>query len=321
MIDIVKYRYWFFLISLALLIPGTYYLVRHGLQRGIDFTGGTLVQLTFERPVSVEAVRGTLRQIGYGDAPVQSLDLNPNDDVAATSASTQAVSIRTRAIPADSPQQRQLYSALERAHGRFTPQTFQTVGPAVGREIQNRSILAVGLTSIGILLYMAFAFRKVNHPFRYGICAIIAMLHDALLVIGIYAILGHFFDLEIDALFITALLTVIGFSVHDTIVVFDRIRENQLRRFGESFSSIVNYSLVQTLVRSINTSLTVVITLAALYLFGGITIRDNFVLALLIGIVSGTFSSIFVASLLLVVWENGELGRLFGRRRVPATTG
>lgn len=310
MIDIVKYRYWFFLFSLLIILPGVVYLAMFGLRRGIDFTGGTLVQARFERPPSVERVRSVLSANNFEGATVQSL----------TTDNGQGISMRLPPIQTDSPEARRLRELLRREFGPYTEDTFQTVGPSVGEEIQNRSLIAIGLTSLGILLYMAFAFRKVKHPFRYGVCAIVAMLHDALIVIGIYAILGHYFAVEVDALFITALLTVIGFSVHDTIVVFDRIRENQLRRFGESFNNIVNYSLVQTLVRSVNTSLTVLITLLALYIFGGVTIRDNFVLALLIGIASGTFSSIFNASLLLVVWENGELGRLFGRNRGPAAT-
>lgn len=317
MINIVHYRYWFFLISILLLIPGVIYLALYGLQRGIDFTGGTLWQVEFQQPVNVDRVRSVVRSAGQEQVFVQSLS---TEREGASEGQTYGISMRLPDLPYDSDARRNLQSALEREIGPFTQLEFTNVGPAVGQEIQNRSLLAVGVTSLGILAYIAFAFRKVNHPFRYGVCAIIAMLHDALLVVGIYAILGRHFGIEVDALFITALLTVIGFSVHDTIVVFDRIRENQLRRYGESFGSIVNYSLVQTLVRSVNTSLTVLITLAALYLFGGVTIRDNFVLALLIGIASGTFSSIFIASLLLVSWENGEFGRLFGRGRGSTAT-
>jgi preprotein translocase subunit SecF len=182
---------------------------------------------------------------------------------------------------------------------------YETVGPVVGQEVTNNAIFAVLLASLGILLYLWFAFRRVVGAWRYGTAAVLALLHDALVVVGIFAILGELFNVEIDALFVTAVLTVIGFSVHDTIVVFDRIRENQLRRRFDTFDKVVNYSLLQTLARSITTSLTVVFTLFALYTFGGITIR-NFVLALLIGVISGTFSSIFNASLLLVAWENRD---------------
>jgi preprotein translocase subunit SecF len=157
---------------------------------------------------------------------------------------------------------------------------------------------------------MAYAFRNTQNPLLYGLCAIAAMLHDAVIVIGVFAMLGEFFDVEVDALFITALLTIIGFSVHDTIVVFDRIRENLQASPTESFESTVNYSIAQTVVRSINTSLTVVITLLALVMFGGSTTRE-FVLALLIGVVIGTYSSIFNASQLLVSWQEGEIQRRF----------
>jgi preprotein translocase SecF subunit len=190
-----------------------------------------------------------------------------------------------------------------------------TIGPTVGRELLGRSFLAVLLASAAILIYLTLVFRKVPNAFRYGVCAVLAVLHDVLVVVGIFAILGHLFGTEIDALFITAMLTVIGFSVHDTIVVFDRTRENIMRRRFERFEDVVNYSLVQTLARSINTSTVVLLTLFALYLFGGVSIR-NFVLTLLIGIISGTFSSIFTASMMLVVWERREWRG--PRRDVPA---
>lgn len=195
------------------------------------------------------------------------------------------------------------------------------IGPTVGGELLIRAFQAIGAASLAILLYLTLVFRKVPNAFRYGVCAIFALLHDVLVVIGVFAILGLLFGVEIDALFVTAMLTVIGFSVHDTIVVFDRVRENILRRRFERFEDVVNYSLVQTLARSINTSITVILTLFALYLFGGESIR-NFVLALLIGIISGTYSSIFNASMLLVIWEKGEWRRLFGGRSqsAPAST-
>ncbi|MDQ6694073.1 MAG: protein translocase subunit SecF [Chloroflexota bacterium] len=185
---------------------------------------------------------------------------------------------------------------------------FRSVGPTVGSELLGRAFLAILAASAAILVYLTLVFRKIPNAFRYGVCAIIALLHDVLVVLGVFAILGFLFGLEIDALFVTAMLTVIGFSVHDTIVVFDRVRENIMRRRFERFSEVVNYSLVQTLARSINTSITVILTLFALYLFGGTSIR-NFVLALLIGIISGTYSSIFNASMLLVIWENREWSR------------
>ncbi|HEY0757318.1 MAG TPA: protein translocase subunit SecF [Ktedonobacteraceae bacterium] len=182
-----------------------------------------------------------------------------------------------------------------------------SVSSAVAAATIRYSILAVFAAAALILLYIWFAFRKVNRPWRYGTCAIIALLHDVLVVMGVFSILGWTLHIQIDALFITALLTVVGFSVHDTIVVFDRIRENMQHRSNETFDQVVNASLVQTMARSLNTSLTVLFTLSALTLFGGDSIR-SFTFALLIGVFSGTYSSIFNASMLLVIWEHGELG-------------
>ena len=190
------------------------------------------------------------------------------------------------------------------------------VSGSVASETTRNAILAVLAASGFILLWIWFSFRKVDRPWRYGTSAIVALLHDVLVVLGIFSILGWLVGLQIDALFITALLTVVGFSVHDTIVVFDRIRENMQRRTSETFDQVVNASLVQTMARSLNTSLTVIFTLTALTLFGGTTIRP-FTLALLIGIISGTYSSIFNASMILVIWEKGEfnLRRIFRRDR------
>jgi preprotein translocase SecF subunit len=183
------------------------------------------------------------------------------------------------------------------------------VSGSVASETTRNAVLAVLAASVLILLYIWFAFRKVDRPWRYGTCAIIALLHDVLVVLGVFSILGWLIGFQVDALFITALLTVVGFSVHDTIVVFDRIRENMQRRTSETFDQVVNASLVQTMARSLNTSLTVIFTLSALTLFGGATVRP-FTLALLVGIVSGTYSSIFNASMLLVMWERRE--NIFG---------
>jgi preprotein translocase SecF subunit len=189
------------------------------------------------------------------------------------------------------------------------------VSGSVAAETTRNAVLAVLAASLLILLWIWFSFRKVDRPWRYGTSAIVALLHDVLVVLGVFSILGWLIGFQIDALFITALLTVVGFSVHDTIVVFDRIRENMQRRTSETFDQVVNASLVQTMARSLNTSLTVIFTLSALTLFGGATIRP-FTLALLVGIISGTYSSIFNASMVLVMWDKGELSlRRFRRDR------
>jgi preprotein translocase subunit SecF len=206
----------------------------------------------------------------------------------------------------------QLEDRLSERIGAHEIVRFETVGPSVGAEVRRNAGLAVGMASIGILLYLALAFRHVPNPLRYGSAAIVALLHDVTVVVGLSALMGRLAGWQVDALFLTALLTVIGYSVHDSIVVFDRIRENMSRYKGAPFAEVVNHSILQTLDRSINTQLTVVFTLVALIFFGGSTIR-HFVSWLLIGVISGTYSSIFNASPLLVAWEYGELSRPFRR--------
>jgi preprotein translocase SecF subunit len=220
---------------------------------------------------------------------------------------TQTVTILTRTpIGANSKDIPTLLATIMNQGGPYMQLISNSeVGPSVASETTRNAILAVVAASVAILLYIWFSFRKVPRPWRYGTCAIIALLHDVLVVLGVFSILGWLFDVQIDSLFITALLTIVGFSVHDTIVVFDRIRENMQRRTVETFDQVVNASLVQTMSRSLNTSLTVLFTLSALTLFGGESIR-TFTLALLIGIFSGTYSSIFNASMLLVMWEKRE---------------
>ncbi len=300
-LNIVGKRYWWFGLSLLVILPGLFSLVTHGLKLGIDFTGGTIWEIQLTQKVEPSAVSAVLSNYGYGDALVQ------------TSGDT-GIIIRMKELKEGSDTKATIAQALTDQFGTFKELDFQSVGPSLGIAIRNRAIVAVFLASIGVLIYIAYAFRNTQNPFLYGIAAIIAMLHDVAVVIGIFSILGWVSGVEVDSLFVTALLTVIGFSVHDTIVVFDRIRENLNRRAGRTFEEVVNYSVVQTLVRSLNTSLTVVFTLIALYLFGGAS-THWFVLALLIGIVSGTYSSIFNASQVLVVWENREVHRFFARLR------
>lgn len=334
-LDLVKHRWTFILFSTLIIIPGIVFILLGGLRLGIDFTGGSSWDIYFNegRVPSSDAVQNALKE---ADATfITNLNAKPEaqrnqaeKDLLAKRA-TQAFEaiaqpsdkglfvVRTSLIYDNTSEKAFLTDELGKrfkdANGfDATKLGLISTGPVVAGEVTTRSILAILLASVGILLYLAYAFRRVRRPWRYGFCAVFGMIHDVLVVLGIFAILGYFFGVEIDALFVTALLTVIGFSVHDSIVVFDRIRENEIRTPGEPFDSLVNHSLVQTIVRSLNTSLTVVFTLTALYLFGGVTIR-NFVLALLIGIVSGTYSSIFNASMLLVIWEKGEFGRFFGR--------
>jgi preprotein translocase subunit SecF len=208
-----------------------------------------------------------------------------------------------------------LEAALRERLGNFEVVEFATVSPVVSEEIGRNAAIAVGVASVAIMVYITWAFRSVPKPLRYGTAALIALAHDVLIVLGVFSILGKAFGLEVNTMFITGVLTVIGFSVHDTIVVFDRIRENVARMEGSPFEQVVNVSLLQTMGRSLNTSLTVILTLVALLLLGGATIQ-SFLLVLLIGFVAGTFSSIFNASQVLVAWEKGDVQR-FLRRFLP----
>ncbi|MEA2528047.1 MAG: preprotein translocase subunit SecF [Thermomicrobiales bacterium] len=291
-------------ISTIVIIPGLLGLIIFGLQLGIDFTGGTNWNLKFDRSIETEEVRAVLEEHGFDGSVVQVSSQDGGKDNVAV--------INMKELQQGSPEKQELEQALRSQIGNFDELEIVSVGASVGNEISRRAIFAVFLASIGVITYIAFAFRNTQNPALYGIAAIVAMLHDVVVVLGVFAILGRVANVEIDALFVTAILTVIGFSVHDTIVVFDRIRENLARRAAPTFEGIVNYSLAQTVVRSLNTSMTVIFTLMALYLFGGESTK-NFVLALLIGVVSGTYSSIFNASQILVSWETGEIQRLFRR--------
>jgi len=302
MIDIVKHRYLYFGISLLVIIPGMIALIIWGLPLGIDFRGGSLIDIRFDTGTVPQPslVTALYAENGFNDSIVQTSGQN---------------GLVIRSLEMTDAQRNQLVSALEtRFNSSITVQRFESVGPSVGQEVAKRAAEAVGLAALGILLYIMYAFRGVPNAFRYGVAAIIAMLHDVAVVVGVEAILAHFLHWEADSLFLTALLTVIGFSVHDTIVVFDRIRENLNIYRKLSYESVVNHSIVQTLVRSINTQLTVMLTLLSLALFGGITIR-HFVVILLVGVFSGTYSSIFNASPILVVWENREWHTWFRRNK------
>ncbi len=305
--NIVQRRYLFFAISLIIIIPGVVGLIIWGLPMGIDFTGGSLLEIRFpssaDRPQPADVI-AIYEEYGFPDSLVQT-------------SGEDGLIIRSKNM--DDATKDQIITEIENQSGStVTILRFESVGPSVGQEVASRAAGAVGLAAIAISLYITYAFRGVPHAFRYGVSAIIAMLHDVLVVVGIEAILGHFLGWEVDALFLTALLTVIGFSVHDSIVVFDRIRENSVLYRKLPYETLVNHSIVQTLDRSINTQLTVMFALLALALFGGVTIR-HFVIILLIGVFSGTYSSIFNAAPILVVWENQEWKNWFKRSTSDAT--
>jgi preprotein translocase subunit SecF len=303
--NIVGKRYLYFAISLIVIVPGIIGLIIWGLPLAVDFSGGSLVELKFEsgQPPSLEQVRQVYTQNGFQDAEPRS-------------SGADGIIVRTPHL--DDATNNQIIAALQaEIEQPITIVSFESVGPTVGKEVTTRAAGAVAIASLAIMLYIWYAFRGVSNAYRYGISAIIAMLHDVAVVFGVQAILSHFLGWEVDALFLTALLTVIGFSVHDSIVVFDRIRENASKHRRMDFESVVEMSVEQTLVRSINTQLTVFLTLLALVVFGGSTIR-HFVVILMIGVLSGTYSSIFNASPILVVWENREWQHWF--RKSPKTT-
>jgi len=306
-LNIVGRRYWFFAFSFLIIIPGLIAIGMTWAQTGqpfrlaIDFTGGTLLELKFAKPQQFQTDE-IVKIFGQFDLSANDVHVQPSGN--------DTLIIRTKTL--DNEVKVKAEELIRARFGDFVEQRAESVGPAVGAEVAQRAAGAVALAMLAILLYITWAFRRVPQPFRYGVCALVSLVHDAFIVMGVAAIFGLLFGWEVDALFLTALLTVIGFSVHDTIVVFDRIRENLSRIRGVSFEEVVNHSILQTLDRSINTVLTTLFVLAALMLFGGITIRQ-FAITLFIGIFSGMFSSIFTAAPLLVVWENNEIGKFFQR--------
>ena len=311
-LDFVGNRWWFYAFSLLLLVPGIISLaVPPRLQPGIEFTSGTTFTIDFEEEVSQEDLRDAMADLGHPETRIQGT--SDGDFLVRTEELEGSTSIPPVG-PAPPSERDEIEAGLEERFGAFEILNFESVSETVSEEIGRNAAIAVAAASVAILGYITLAFRSVPKPFAFGAAAVIALLHDALLVIGVFSILGKAFDTEINTLFITGLLTVIGFSVHDSIVVFDRIRENLERRPGEDLGRIVNDSLLETIGRSITTSLTVVLTILAMLLLGGEAIRE-FLLVLLIGIVSGTYSSVFVASQLLVSFDRGDFTNWFHAMR------
>jgi preprotein translocase subunit SecF len=303
MFNIVEKRHWYFLLSALIIVPGLvamiYSTVMFGspVRLGIDFTGGSLLELQFNQPVQPADVRQVFVDNGFTGKTVQ------------TTQNDRTVLIRSK--PMQSEEKDLLEQALTAQFGPSQELRFESVGPSVGAEVTHAATWAVVAAAFFIIAFIVLAFRKVPNAFRYGVCAVIAMIHDILVTIGLFSIAGLVLNWEADALFLTAVLTVVGFSVQDTIVVFDRIRENTPKRRGEPFVTVVNRSLLETLHRSLATQLNAIFVLIALLLLGGATTRQ-FVAVLLAGLLSGTYSSIFNAVPLLVVWETK---RLVGRPR------
>ena len=375
--NFVGRRYWFFLLSALVLVPGLIFLaVAPGLKQGIDFTGGSSLAVRFATVVDEVDIRTVLNDNGHPDAKVQGdqnsdttffiqttelrenavVDalavLTPGSDVELLSfdggsslsvrfaVAVDEVDIRTVLsdnghpdaevrkdqdsnttffIKTREPQENAVVSAL----AVLTPGSdvellsFDLVSAAFAREILLNALWAVLAAAVGIFFFLWWAFRSVPNPMRYGAAALVALLHDTLIVIGIFAMLGVLFDIEVNTMFFIAFLLVYGYSVNDTIVIFDRLRENAINYPTRTLEANVNVSISESIGRSLNTSLTLLFTLLALLLFGGPTIRE-FLWVLLIGVVVGTYSSIGIASSVLVAWEAGDFGRLLGRVRRSA---
>lgn len=295
--NIVGKRKWYFLISALIIVPGIISLIiPPAVQPGIDFSSGSAFEVTFQASVDEEPVRSAMAEADHADARIQKL-------------SDSTVFIRTKEL--QEGERDEIQAVLERS---VAPVDFiskvETVSPEVAGETVRNAVIAVMVAAVGILLYITWAFRHIPGSFRYGVAAVLALVHDVLIIIGIFSILGKVIGLEVNVMFVVGLLAVAGYSVNDTIVVFDRIRENVARDIDRPLAESVNISIMESMGRSLGTSLTTTFALLALILIGGLTLRE-FLMVLLIGTVAGTYSSIFIASQFLVMWEMGEIGRFF----------
>ena len=295
MIDFIGKKQWFFLGSAIVIIIMIISLAAFKLQPGIDFSGGTSMTLSFTPQVEQNQLRQELTALGYPEAIVQRSENN--------------FFIRIKEI---SPEEKEvLISGLETGlDTEISVRDYNAISPVIATHTARNAGIAVIIAAVAMLFYIVWAFRRMPSPFKWGTCAIIALIHDVLIILGIFAILGQVANVEINAMFITAVLTIVGYSINNTVVVFDRIRENKTRGISPDFAVTVNSSLTETLARSLNTSLTTLCVVLALLLFGGATIH-YFVLALLFGLLAGTYSSLCIAGPLLVIWEKKEWSQLF----------
>ena len=300
MIDFVGKRNWFFLISAILIIPGILSLAIFGLKPGVDFSSGTVMTLHLDKEVDLSQLRQNLNEIGYDRAVIQ--PAGEGDFL---------VRVQEMSTEETTKLRNELSQKLDT---EITVSSLYSVSPTIASVTVRNTIIAVIAASIGILLYISWAFRKMPNPFRWGICAIIAILHDLLVVIGIFSILGWAAGVEIDSLFVTGVLAVVGVSVNNIVVVFDRIRANSLRHVSKDFAVTVNVGIVESVGRSLNTGLATLFVIVAMYLLGGVTIH-NLVLTLLIGMAIGIYTSLCFAGQLLVVWDKG-----FARREKAVTS-
>lgn len=298
MYRLVERRSLWFLVSLLAILPGVIFMLWNLTSSGIllplsiDYTGGTQWEMRFEQPVAPTDVGSVFVEAGFADTKAFLVE----DD--------RTVQVKFKNI--DISQKELIAQSIIERFGEFDERLYRSIGPAIGAEVSRAALLAVVAASVLILIYIAFAFREISHPFRYGVAAIVALVHDVLITVSFLSIMNLIAGWELDALFLTATLTVIGFSVNDTIVIFDRIRENLRRYRGEPLATVANRSIIETAQRSIATQVTALLVLAAILIFGGFTLRI-FMATLIVGLVSGTYSSIFTATPLVVAWEEGSL--------------
>lgn len=289
MIKFMKYKWFYFVLSSLVLVPGIFSLIRWGLRPSIDFTGGTLIEIKnekFKNQNESEKLKPIFDQHGLSIGSIQSSGEG---------------TYLLRLQPITTEQNEKIIADINKEFAQTEEMRFETVGPILGRELLQKTFVAAILAIVGILFYVAYAFKNI----KFGVSAVLALFHDLLVVLGIFSLFGHFRGVEVDTLFVTAVLTTMSFSVHDTIVVFDRIRETLHKNPGVNFEEIANKALTETMSRSLNNSLTIVFMLLALLLLGGQTIKW-FIFALLVGTISGTYSSPFVATPILVVWQKLE---------------
>jgi preprotein translocase SecF subunit len=310
MFNLIGKRYWYFLISALLIVPGLiamiYSTATYGtpVRLSIDFTGGSLMVIKFQQPATEDAIRDVFTSYGFTNPVVQQLG-RPEDNT-----------WQVRVGFTDVETVDEIKASLADQIGPIdeASSSLSTVGPAVGQEVTRAATVAVVIASLLVGAFIIITFRRVPNAFRYGVSAISAMVHDILIALGFVSIMGLLFNWEVDALFLTAILTVIGFSVQDKIVVFDRIRENTPKRRGEPYETIVNRSILEVIHRSLTTQLNAMFVMIAILLFGGASIKQ-FIAVMLIGMVTATYSSIFNAVPLLVLWEKGEVGQFFRKLR------
>ena len=326
MLDIVGKRLWYFVFSALIILPGLIFMITppgwlsgvSGLNPGIDFASGSVLNITFDRPVEEDAVQERMNELGYSESLIQKLG-------------SRTVFIRTKLLDDETNSDRGPFTReciqsevserqcieddLDKFIGVIEGVEFESVSPIVATETVRNAFFAVLAASVFILLYIWYAFRRVPKSYRYGVSAILALVHDVIFVLGVFSILGKVIDMEVNSMFVVGVLIVAGYSVNDTIVVFDRIRENVSRHPDRDLAGLVNLSIMDTIGRSLNTSFTTLFVLLAMLLIGGPSIR-GMLLVVAIGTVVGTYSSIFIASQFLVMWERGELGRVLrlGRR-------